>query len=97
MSKKPKLSLAEALQRTKAPEVSVKFSQVAEAIGEDKATELAEGGSTNGLTQKVTRRRQKPKLYGDNLITVNRLDLVEALEGKDEDDQDEEGTSFSSF
>lgn len=84
----PKLLLHEVLHRTPAEEVTVKFQQVVDLIGEEKANELALAASA-GLTEKAPNTRLRKigayKLVNSELATFNRLALIEAIEEDNEE------------
>lgn len=75
------MKLIEALQRTRAKEVSVKYSQVAQLLGSERAKELALG--VMGLKQTKNKRlkqRSSIRISDLGLATYNRRELIYELQ-----------------
>jgi len=68
------------LNRTQAVEVSVRYDQVEELIGEDKAYQLALSLSSMNQKPHKDRRGQRVRSSSHGLATYNRKELIDAID-----------------
>lgn len=82
------------LNRTQATEVTVRFDQVEELIGEEEAFKLALAASS--VNQKPMRNRRGQRVRGESLglATYNRQELIDAIDAAS---KGRSGASQSSF